>query len=215
MSTPSSFCTDAATVPLAAGRALLMVDADEVLLAFARGFGRFLEERGFYLDLVSYRLYGNVRRRDDNSALLDIEVTGLLDEFRTELDWLDAVEGARETVASLRDRLDVVVVSNVSPAQAPARLRNLASLGLSAPLLANSGPKGPAIQRLARRAGEPSFFIDDIPMHHASVAELAPEVWRIHYVGDERLRPLMKPSAHAHLWAETWPQIDEYIRERM
>ena len=62
--------------------------------------------------------------------------------------------------------MDVVVLSNISPAQAPARLRNLTAHGLDVPLLANSGPKGPAVKALAKRAGGPVFFVDDIP--HAS-----------------------------------------------
>ncbi len=211
----AAFHNDAASVPVSPKRPLLLVDADEVLLAFARGFERFLAARGLYLDLASYRLHGNVRRREDNIALLDIEVTALLDEFRTELDWLEPIDGAQETIALLRRSLDVVVVSNISLAQAPARLRNLAALGLTVPLLANSGPKGPAVKTLAQRAGEPVFFVDDIPMHLASVAETAPDVIRIHFVGDERLKPLMPSSPHAHFRADDWTQAASFIRERL
>jgi hypothetical protein len=211
----SDFYTDAATVPVAAGRPLLIVDADEVLLAFARGFDTFLARHGCYLDLVSYRLHGNVRRRDDNTPLIDIEVTGLLDEFRGDLDWLEPIDGGCETIAALREHVDIVVVSNVSPGQAPARLKNLQALGLIAPLLTNSGPKGPAVKALAKRAGKPVFFVDDVPMHHASVAELAPDVFRIHFVGDDRLKPLMPPSPHAHLRADHWRDIDAFVRARL
>lgn len=210
-----SYYTDAATVSVRTGRPLLVVDADEVILAFARGFDRFLDVRGLYLDLVSYRLHGNVRRRDDRTAILDIEVTGLLDEFREELDWLEPVEGACEAIAALRWEMDVVVISNISAAQAPARLRNLSSLGLSLPLLANAGPKGPAVKILAKRAGAPAFFVDDIPMHHASVAECAPEVFRIHFVGDERLAPLLPPSPHAHARTDKWTDAEALIRSRL
>ena len=211
----SDFHTDAATVPVTAGRPLLILDADEVLLAFARGFDTFLGRHGCYLDMVSYRLHGNVRRREGDLPLIDIEVTGLLDEFRGDLDWLEPIDGACETIAALRAHADVVVLSNVSPAQAPARLKNLTALGLTAPLIANSGPKGPAVKTLARRAGTPVFFVDDIPMHHASVAELAPDVFRIHFVGDDRLKPLLPPSPHAHLRADTWQEIDAFVRARL
>jgi hypothetical protein len=209
------FHIDGATVAVTAGRPLLIVDADEVVLAFARGFDRFLGERGFYLDLVSYRLHGNVRRKDDTTPLLDIEVTVLLDEFRSELDWLDPVEGACEALADLGRDMDLVMVSNVSPAQAPARLRNLRALELAMPLVANSGPKGPAVKALARRAGQPVFFMDDVPMHHASVAELAPDVLRMHFIGDERLKALMPPSPHAQLRPDTWAEAHRIIRERL
>jgi hypothetical protein len=211
----AGFHTDPATVPLTPGKPLLIVDADEVLLRFAAGFDRFLDARELYLDLVSYRLHGNVRRRADNSAPLDIEVTALLDEFRAELDWLEAVEHAQEVLAALKPFVAIVVLSNVSPAQAPARLRNLARLGFDFHLLTNSGMKGEAVRILAKRAQAPVFFVDDVPMHHASVAEAAPQVFRIHLIGDDRLKPLLPPSPHAHLRAETWREANDFIRGKL
>jgi hypothetical protein len=215
MSAVPTFYSDAARVPLTAARPLLIVDADEVLLRFAHGFDTFLGRHGFYLDLVSYRLHGNVRRRDDKSTLLDIEVTGLLDEFREDLDWLEPVDGARETIAQLMPLLDIVVLSNVTAVQAPARLRNFAAHGFALPLVINSGPKGPAAKTLAQRSGRPVFFVDDIPQHLASVAEAAPDVIRIHLIGDERLKPLLPLSPHCDLRADTWQQAGAFIRARL
>ncbi|MBI3677731.1 MAG: hypothetical protein HY243_14070 [Proteobacteria bacterium] len=210
-----TFHTDAATVPLRSGRPLLIVDADEVLLRFADGFDRFLRQRELFLDLTSYRLHGNVKRLSDQTPVLDIEVTALLEDFRSELDWLEAVEDARETIAALTTLLDIVVLSNVNASQAPARLRNLTALGMHYPLVVNSGAKGLAVKALAQRAGRPAFFVDDIPQHHASVAEMAPEVFRIHLIGDERLKPLLPLSPHVHLRAETWHDADAFIRRTL
>jgi FMN phosphatase YigB (HAD superfamily) len=215
MKARTSFYADAATVPLADGRPLVIVDADEVLLRFADGFDRFLRARELYLDLVSYRLHGNVKRQEDGIPILDIEVTGLLDEFRAELDSLDAVEHASEVLAALKPLADTVVLSNVTEAQAPPRLRNLAALGFDIPLVINSGPKGAAVKALARRAGKPAFFVDDIPQHLASVAEQAPDVFRIHLIGDERLKPLLPLSPHAHLRADNWREADAFIRRHL
>ena len=196
-------------------RPLLIVDADEVLLRFAEGFDRFLGEQGLFLDLVSYRLHGNVKRRDDNTALLDVEVTALLDEFRAELDSLEAVTGAREALESLSKIADVMVLSNIPQTQAAHRERNLAALGFDFRLVPNSGPKGPAVAQLARGRKAPVFFVDDIPQHLASVAEIAPGVVRIHFIGDERLKPLLPPAEHAHLRADHWHEIETFIRERL
>jgi hypothetical protein len=215
MSREPAYYTDAATVPLDPARPLLIVDADEVLLRFAEGFDRFLQARGLYLDLVSYRLHGNVKRREDQTPILDIEVTGLLDEFRSELDSLEAVEHAVDVVAGLRSQLDAVVLSNVNQAQALPRLRNMVALGFNMPLVINGGPKGPAVKTLARRGGKPAFFVDDIPQHLASVAEAAPDVFRIHLIGDERLKPLLPLSPHAHLRADNWREADAFIREKL
>jgi hypothetical protein len=210
-----SFFTNAATVPLAAGRPLLIADADEVLLRFAEGFDRFLRQRELYLDLVSYRLHGNVKRLVGGETILDIEVTALLDEFRAELDWLEAVEQAGEVLAGLKPLLDVVVLSNITPAQAAPRLRNLAALGFDFPLIVNSGSKGAAVRALAQRAGRPVFFVDDIPQHLASAAESAPDVLRIHLIGDERLKPLLPPSPNADLRADSWRDAEAFIRAKL
>jgi hypothetical protein len=209
--TGHDFYTDAATVPVSPDRPLLIVDADEVLLRFADGFDRFLRLRGLYLDFVSYRLHGNVKRLEDDGVALDIEVTALLEEFRADLDALDAVEDAIDVVARLAPRLQIIVLTNITPAQAPARRRNLDALGLNHPLLVNDGPKGAAVKVLAGRAGRPVFFIDDVGIHHAKVAEVAPDVFRIHFVGDDRLKPLLATSPHAHHRAQTWRDIEAFM----
>jgi len=210
-----SFHTEAATVPLTTGRPLLVVDADEVLLAFAKGFDSFLRENGCYLDFSSYRLHGNVRRKDDNTALIDVEVTELLHDFRADLDSLDPIEGALEAIAELQEFMSIVALSNVSITQAPARLRNFAELGWDFPLVVNSGSKGHAVKVLAKRARAPTFFMDDTPVHHESVEDMAPNVFRIHFVGDARLKPLMPPSPHAHFRADTWRDARNFIRSRL
>src|SRR5580692_4876195 len=107
MKAARAFHIDAAAVPLIAGRPLLIVDADEVLLQFADGFDRFLRRRGLFLDLVSYRLHGNVKRVDDGIAVLDVEVTSLLDDFRADLDSLEAVEGVTVILAELEALLQI------------------------------------------------------------------------------------------------------------
>ena len=200
---------------LTPGRPLIIADADEVILKFVEGLDSFLRARGLYLDLSSYRLHGNVKRLADNVPVLDVEVTALLEEFRRDLDSLTLVEGARETLASFAGRADIVILSNIVPAQALARRRNLVAHGLDLPLVCNSGAKGPAVKSLASRAGSPSFFIDDIPQHLASAAEHAPYVLRIHIVGDDRLKPLLPKAESAHLNARDWNDVEAFIRAHL
>jgi len=210
-----AFDIGTALARLTPGRPLLIVDADEVVLRFVDGFDRFLRGGGLYLDLTSYRLHGNVKRRDDGSAILDVEVTALLDAFRRDLDSLEIVEGAREALEALKPRIDIAMLTNISAAQAGPRLRNLAALGLDLPLVANSGLKGPAVKALAARAGRPAFFVDDIPQNLTSAAEAAPEIFRIHLIGDDRLKPLLPPAAHAHLRAEDWAEARRFIDDKL
>jgi hypothetical protein len=186
-----------------------------VILRFVDGFDRFLRGRELYLDLTSYRLHGNVKRAVDRTAVLDVEVTALLDEFRGNLDSLEPVDGATEAIKSVANHADVVVLSNVTAAQAIARSRNLAACGLDLPVVCNSGPKGPAVRELSRRAGRPVFFIDDIAPHLASVAETAPHVLRIHLVGDARLKSLLPICEHAHLRADGWQEAAAFMLARL
>ncbi|MBL6852767.1 MAG: hypothetical protein ISQ86_05205 [Alphaproteobacteria bacterium] len=200
---------------LTPGRPILIVDADEVVLRFVDGFDKFLRANALFLDLTSYRLHGNVKRLDNRTPILDVEVTALLDDFRRDLDSLEAVEGAVETLNALRPRLDIVMLTNIVPEQAPPRLRNLTAIGLDLPLVANSGLKGPAIKALVARAGRPVFFIDDIPQNIASSVESAPDVYAIHMIGDERLKPLLPPAAKAHLRAEHWHDARAFIEQKL
>jgi hypothetical protein len=207
-----AFGIAAALTRIERGRPLIVVDADEVLLRFVAGFDTFLRRQGLFLDLASYRLHGNVKRLDDRTPILDVEVTALLEEYRRELDWLEPVEGARESLAALAESHNIVVLTNITPAQAVPRARNLAALGFDLPLLANSGPKGPAVRHLANHAAAPTWFIDDIPQQLASAAEHAPDVMRIHLVGDARLKPLLPPSLHANFYAEDWAAAVAFIQ---
>jgi len=197
---------------LTAGRPLVIVDADEVLLMFVEGFDRFLSQRGFYLDLSSYRLHGNVKDLANSGTLLDVEVTALLEEFRADLDSLHAVDGAREALLSVHAAADIVVLSNIRPDQATPRRRNLDALDLPYPLVCNSGPKGEAVGALCSRAGRPVFFIDDIPAHLASAAKIVKDINLIHMVGDERLKPLLPAYVGTHVRATDWHQAAEYMR---
>ncbi len=207
----ADFGVGSALARLKPDRPLIIADADEVIFRFVDGFERFLHAQDLYLDLTSYRLHGNIKRLDDHTPLIDVEVTVLLDEFRQNLDSLEAVDGARDALTRLSAVAGVVVLSNITEAQAPARRRNLLALSLDFPLIANSGPKGPAVKVLAARTSAAAFFIDDLPQHLASVAELAPKVLTIHLVGDPRLRGLLPTSIHANCRADGWPAAEAFI----
>jgi hypothetical protein len=202
------------------GRPLIICDADGVLLCFTGGLDKWLAERGLYLDLTKYQLRGAIRRKDDGSPILDVETLALLEEFRADLDCLDAVEGAREALAELSQVASVVVLSNVNHGQAVARWRNFQALGIAYPLIANGSSgfmagKGDAVKALSARAGAKTFFIDDIPANLVAVADEAPDVMLVHVVESEALRQLLGTDFPAHCHAENWTAAKKFILEQL
>jgi hypothetical protein len=203
------------------GRPLIVTDADGVLLKFTGCFEHWLDERDLYLDLTAYRLEGGIRRRDDNTRLLDVECLALVEEYREDLDDLDAVDGACEALAELSEIASVVVLSNVNAIQAKARLRNFARLDIAYPLIANDGgggylaDKGAAMRALAAHARAKTFFIDDIPSNLADVAKAAPDVTLVHVVESEPLRVMLGSDFHAHCYAKDWTEVKRFILEAL
>jgi len=70
-----------------------------------------------------------------------------------------------------------------------------------------------ALDLLSQRAGSPVAFIDDAPGQIASAARHAPDVVRIHHVGDDNLRGLLDPVPEAHHAPTDWLEIEEILLE--
>jgi len=58
-------------------------------------------------------------------------------------------------------------------------------------------------------------FVDDLPVHHASVAKHAPDVWRLHMVAEPRLAPAVPPAPHAHARIDDWPTASDWLIDRL
>jgi len=199
-----------------ADRPLLISDADEVLFAFMVGFEAYMEGRGAYFDWVSYRLNGNIRRKLDHAPLPVSEVRDLLEGFfRDQTRSLLPIAGAAAALGELSRRMQVVVLSNVPHDRHGDRRHALVRHGMDYPLIANRGSKGPAVKALAARTAAAVVFIDDSPGHHREVAELAPHVQRIHFVGNERLSGLLEPAEHSHVRAQSWDDIRSHIERHL
>lgn len=209
---PASVAEQIAGLTFTSGQPLIIVDADEVLFYFMRGLEVFLAGRDLYFNWASYALYGNIRQRQDDMPVAAELLHPLLQRFFAEAtEDLEPVDGAAVALAALSETNRVVVLSNVPMAAREARLRALRRHGMDFPLIANSGPKGPAVASLIERATAPAVFIDDIPHNHSSVAQLAPAVHRLHFIADPRLAALLGPAADSHHRAESWPDLQRLI----
>ena len=79
------------------------------------------------------------------------------------------------------------------------RVAQLEAFDIRHRVLCNRGGKGRPVQELIDEM-KPSatVFIDDLSVHHESVATHAPDVWRLHMIAEPRLAATTPPAPHAH-----------------
>jgi len=196
-------------------RPLLILDCDEVILHFAAPFQQWLREtQDMELTFNSFSLTKNLRRIADDSLVAAEEFPALLDGFFAGGQELQQpVPGVVEALADLRKDMDIAVLTNIADAHSAMRISVLRRAGLDLPVHANRGPKGAAVAKMAQ--GRRAVFVDDLPPHHQSVADLAAAVGRLHMVADPVLRPLIAPAQAAHARIDDWPQAAPWIRARI
>lgn len=181
------------TLSLSGNKPLVICDVDEVVVHFLRALEDHLHDNDLWYDAVSFSLNGNIRRKHDNEAIRVDEFHALLKNFfHKETANFKAIEGAVETLNGLSGRAELVFLTNLPDHYAKARRKNLNAHGLKAPVLVNSGHKGPAVKRLAEKANVPCFFIDDAPDHIASVIEYIPHVETVHFIHDPRFDKILR-----------------------
>lgn len=202
-------------VPLTRGRPLIVSDVDEVLVRFLKGIEDYLHAQGLYYDWQHYDFEHTIRRRTDETLIGAEGVRAVYEGFvRDRLEHLEPVPGGAEALTALSARAQIVFLTNLPGNAAVQRRRGLEKLGLRFPIVSNIGGKGPAMRHLAAAVDAPTFFLDDLPSHHASVAVASPDTTRVHFVEDERLVKLMG-LADSHHRTDQWPQARAFIEDRL
>lgn len=199
-------------------RPLLITDCDEVLLHMVAHFDAWLEEAhgidfafesGNFGDAMTDQATGDPVPADRVWPLLH-------DFFRNEMHRQTIVPGAIDALGRIGEVADIVVLTNLSDEAHPWRVEQLSSHGIAHEVVTNSGGKGvPARAIIERYGATRTAFVDDLPVHHASVAKHAPEVFRLHMVAEPRLAPAVPTAEHAHARIDDWPTAADWILERL
>ena len=106
------------------------------------------------------------------------------------------VPGALEALGRIGEVADIVILTNLGDEAHPWRVAQLATHGIAHEVVCNQGGKGVPARAIIERLGAgTTVFVDDLPVHHASVAKHAPEVWRLHMVAEPRLAPAVPPAS--------------------
>ncbi|ESY19395.1 MULTISPECIES: hypothetical protein [unclassified Mesorhizobium] len=186
-------------------RPLLILDVDDVVLEFIRPFPHFLKSRGFGLTLASFRLTGNIAETASGRLIEQPEVTALLgDFFDTQADWQSVTDGAEQALASLSDRVEIVLLTAMPHRHRAARRAHLDALGLPYPLLTTEMAKGPAVAKLRGKNGRPVAFVDDQPANLISARNSVADAHLFHLMADNSLRAFMPPVPDDIISVEDW-----------
>lgn len=192
-------------------RPLVIVDVDEVLGLFMKGFGAFVAERGYELRFERFALFQNLFRPGATEPIELSEGRVLFEDFfRTGCGELEPAPGSVEALRRLAPRAELLILSN-APASAE-RLRGewLRRHGLPRALILSSGPKGPITAGLVGQTVAKSAFVDDLLPNLDSVAEHSPATATFQHVADLRLRPLA-PRSELHPRIDDWQALGEAI----
>jgi FMN phosphatase YigB (HAD superfamily) len=203
-----------ANLTVDAKRPLIICDVDDVVVHFLRSFDAMLAEMDHVLEANSFALNGNVVHRETRTEMPQEVVAQLVDDFfaaRTE--YLEAIDGAVESLLQLSAKASVVMLTNLPHHAREKRIRNLQKHGLPFPVITNSGPKGPAIKNLADRTSGSVVFVDDSPNFVKSSYEFAPAVKIVHFLHDERFARLHQPFDFVSKTTGEWESVRRHISE--
>ena len=199
-------------------RPLVITDCDEVLMHMVVPFAEWVDaEHGVIFRMEDTSFANALKRKECGTPLEAAEVWPLLDSFfRHEMGRQTPIPGALAAMAAIGGQADIVVLTNVGPDHQQRRIDQLAALGFRAPVIGSRGGKGGPVRELIEaRAPSVTVFIDDLPNHHHSVAAEAPDVWRLHFVGEPAIADKIRPAKHAHARIDDWNAAQDWILARL
>ncbi len=198
-------------------RPLLISDCDEVLLHMVKHFGTWLGERHEIDFTVGHTdLASAMRRRDGGAAPGRDDMWRYLGQFFPhEMDRQTLVPHAREALAAIAEQADIVILTNLSDECRQPRIEQLARFGIAHRVECNSGGKGEPVARLVAEYGATvAVFVDDLAVHHDSVARHAPGVHRLHMISEPELAAVSPPAPAAHARIDDWREARAWIADR-
>jgi hypothetical protein len=190
-----------------------VVDVDEVLAMFMRGFERFLGGHGLEMRVDRFAIFQNIFRPGE-SEHLDVAAGRRLFEafFEADVEDIDPTPGAREALDAIARDASIVILTNAPPQSREPRSRWLVKHGFDYPLIVGAGPKGPPVAAIRAMTRGPAAFVDDLLPNLDSVATAAPGVATFQMVADERLRPLAFAAPERHPRIDDWAELGRAIR---
>lgn len=202
-------------------RPLIISDCDEVLLHMVAPFRDFLAEQHDVAFSMQHKDFSKALRWNKTGEFLEPKDIWRMLElfFDTEMHRQYPIAGAVHGINTLSQHADVVILTNLTDHRAEHRTDQLRKFGIDARVYTNQGPKGPALKAILDEYGvNRAFFIDDLPQHHGSVAEVTPHVTRLHLCGEPMVAPHIDcahKAGHAHARIDEWEAALPWLLDRI
>ena len=198
-------------------RPLLISDCDEVILHFVPHFAEWVQEAADLEFAIDAPGFAGALRSKDGRVVPEERVWPLLDLFfEREMHRQNVVPGAATALAQIAQQADIVILTNIGDDYQANRVAQLEAFDIRHRVLCNRGGKGrPVLELVEEMKPSATVFIDDLSVHHESVAKHAPDVWRLHMIAEPRLAARTPPAAHAHARIDDWREALPWILERL
>lgn len=205
-----------AALSLDSVRPVIICDADEVLFQFLACFEMFLRESGLRLELrYPASLHKSIFPLTKNTPVDDVTCGKLLKNFyERDVENMHPIPGAREALASLSGRAQILILTNIPFAYCERRKSALRNHGMDYPLIANRGLKGVALARLLDNQKAPAFFVEDMSVHLFSAATI-PGLHCIQFIHHEGLKETAKRAEGIYQADKGWDELRLHIESQL
>ena len=203
-------------VPIEAGRPLIAVDVDEVLVVFVDHLSRWMRTIGYEMRLVTYQLEGSMFPIGSEHPLPFDECIALIRRFfDEEVHNQQAIPGGVASLQRLSANAQIVLLTNVPRHATEGRRANLDALEIPFPLVVNAGGKGRAMAWLAHHAQAPCGFVDDSVKQIESVAKWVPAAERVHFAWADFIDRIYPDCEHATGRERGWEATEAHLRRAL
>jgi hypothetical protein len=198
-------------------RPLLITDCDEVLLHMVIHFEEWVAEAHGMTFHIGAQGFRDALREGDGRAVDEARMWSLLDAFFTsEMHRQNIVPGAAEALQRIGEQADIVILTNIGDAYEAGRVEQLERFDIRHRVLCNRGGKGrPVLELIETMQPSATVFVDDLAVHHESVAKHAPGVWRLHMIAEPRVAQHTPPAEHAHARIDDWNSAVKWVEARL
>jgi hypothetical protein len=198
-------------------RPLLISDCDDVLLHFAPHFAEWVAEEHKLVFALDAPAFSGALRDADGNPVTREQVWPLLDRFfDREMHRQSLVAGALEALAAIGARAEIVILTNIGDHYHANRVAQLERFEIRHRVLCNQGGKGrPVLELIETIRPSATVFVDDLAVHHESVAKHAPQAWRLQMIAEPRMAATSPPAPFADARIDDWSEALPWILDRL